>query len=74
MLKTSGIQTLIGGVTRGYTRVLDRWQRVLIILAESRWPDRLNCKMKGLNSIIETTGCENIESEVKLVSRLQSRG
>jgi len=30
--------------------------------------------MKGLDSMIETTGCEDIESEVKLVGRLQSRG
>jgi len=46
----------------------------LIILAEDRWTDGLDCEMKGLDSMIGTTGCEDIESEVKLVSQLQSRG
>ena len=53
---------------------MDRWQRALIILAEGRWIDGLDCEMKGLDSMIRTTGCEDIESEVKLVSQLWSRG
>jgi len=46
----------------------------LIILAESRWTDGLNCGMKGSDLMIRTTGCEDIESGVKLVGRLQSGG
>jgi len=68
------MQALTGGATRGHPRVLDRWQRTLIILAEDGWTGRLDYEMKGLDSMIETTGCEDIESEVKLVGRLQSRG
>ena len=48
-------------------RVLDRWQRALIILVEGRWTDRLDYEIKGLDSMIGATGCEDIESEVKLV-------
>jgi len=72
--KTSGTQTLTGGATGGCSRVLDRWQRALIILAKGRWTDGLNCRMKGLDLMIGTTGCEDIESEVKLVGQLQSGG
>ena len=46
----------------------------LIILAEGGWTDGLDCEMKGLDSMIGITGCEDIESEVKLVGRLWSRG
>ena len=41
---------------------------VLIILVEGRWIGGLDCKMKGLDSMIRATGCEDIESEVRLVS------
>ena len=58
----------------GFFRVLDRWRRALIILVEGRWTDRLDCEMKGLDSMIRTTGCEDIKFEVKLVSRLWSGG
>jgi len=68
------MQTLTGGAIGGCPRVLDRWQRALIILAEGEWTNGLDYEMKGLDSIIGTTGCEDIESEVKLVSRLQSIG
>jgi len=44
----------------------------LIILAEGRWTDRLD--YEGLDSMIGITGCEDIESEVKLVGRLRSGG
>jgi len=30
--------------------------------------------MKGLDLMIKSTGCEDIESEIRLVGRLQSRG
>ena len=46
----------------------------LIILAEGRWTNRLDWEMKGLDSMIGATGCEDIESEVRLVGRLRSRG
>jgi len=46
----------------------------LIILAEGRWTDGLDCEMKGLDSMIGITSCEDIESEVKLVGRLWSGG
>jgi len=46
----------------------------LTILAEGEWTDRLDCEMKGLDLMIEATGCEDIESEVRLVGRLWSRG
>ena len=39
----------------------------MTILAEGGWTDGLDCEMKGLDSIIEITGCEDIESEVRLV-------
>ena len=66
--------TLTGGVIGGRPRVLDRWQSALIILAESGWTDGLDYEIKGLDLMIGTTGCEDIEFEVKLVSSLQSRG
>ena len=66
--------TFTGGAIGGCPKVLDRWQRVLTILVESRWTDGLDCEMKGLDSIIGATGCEDIESEVRLVGRLQSEG
>jgi len=59
--------TLTGGVTRGRPRVLDRWQRALIILAEGEWTEGLDCEIKGLDSMIGATGCEDIESKVRLV-------
>ena len=46
----------------------------LIILAEGGWTDGLGCEMKGLDSMIGITGCEDIEPEVKLVGRLRSGG
>ena len=46
----------------------------LIMLAEGGWTDGLDCEMKGLDSMVEVTGCEDIESEVKLVGRLRSGG
>jgi len=46
----------------------------LIILVESGWTDGLDCEMKGLDSMIGITGCEDIESEVKLVGQLRSGG
>jgi len=46
----------------------------LIILAEGRWTGGLDCKMKGLDSMIGATGCKDIESEVRLVGRLWSGG
>jgi len=46
----------------------------LIILAEGGWTDGLDCKMKGLDSMIGITGCEDIESEVRLVGRLRRGG
>jgi len=46
----------------------------LIILAEGGWIDGLDCGMKGLDSMIGATSCEDIESEVRLVGRLQSGG
>ena len=39
----------------------------LIILAEGRWTGRLDCEMKELDLMIGATGCEDIESEVRLV-------
>ena len=68
------MQILTGGAIEGHFRVLDRWWRVLIILAEGRWTDGLDCEIKGLDSMIGITGCEDIESEVRLVGRLQSGG
>jgi len=65
---------LIGGAIGGHSRVLDRWQRALIILVEGKWTDGLDCEMKGLDLMIGTTGCEDIESEVKLVGQLWSGG
>jgi len=47
---------------------------VLIISAEGRWADRLDCEMKGLDSMVGTAGCEGIESEIRLVGQLQGRG
>jgi len=41
-------------------------------MAGSEWTDGLNCEMKGLDSIIGATSCEDIESEVRLVGRLWS--
>ena len=46
----------------------------LSILAEGRWTDGLDCEMKGLDSMIGITGCDDIESEVKLVGQLRSGG
>jgi len=46
----------------------------LIILVESGWTDGLDCEMKGLNSMIGITGCDDIESEVRLVGQLRSGG
>jgi len=47
---------------------------VLIILAEGGWTDGLDCETKGLDLMIGITGCEDIESEVRRVGRLQSGG
>jgi len=58
---------LTGGANGGHPKVLDRWWRALTILAEGGWTDGLDCEMKGLDSMIEITGCEDIESEVRLV-------
>jgi len=44
------------------------------MLAEGRWTDGLDCEIKGLDSMIGATGCEDIESEARLVGRLRSRG
>jgi len=44
------------------------------MLVESGWTDGLDCEMKGLNSIIGATGCEDIESEIRLVGQLWSEG
>jgi len=44
------------------------------MLVEGGWTDGLNCEMKELDSMIGATGCEDIESEARLVSRLWSRG
>ena len=44
------------------------------MLAEGRWTDGLDCEVKELDSMIGATGCEDIESEARLVGRLQSRG
>jgi len=44
------------------------------MLAEGGWTDGLDCEMKGFDSMIGETGCENIESEIRLVSRLRSGG
>jgi len=68
------MRTLTGGAIGGCPRVLDRWRRALIRLAEGRWTDGLDYEMKGLDSMIGATGCEDIESEARLVGRLQSRG
>ena len=65
---------MTGGATGGRPRVLDRWQMALIILAESGWTDGLDCEIKGLDSMIGATGCEDIKSEVRLVGRFQSGG
>ena len=46
----------------------------LIILVESGWTDGLDCEMKELDSMIGATGCEDIESEVRLVGQLWSGG
>jgi len=46
----------------------------LIMLAEGGWTDGLDCEMKGLDSMVEITSCEDIESEVKLVGRLRHEG
>jgi len=37
------------------------------MLAEGGWTDGLDCEIKGLDSMIGATGCEDIESEVRLV-------
>jgi len=62
--------TLTGGAIGGHPRVLDRWWRALIMLAEDGWTDGLDYEMKGLDSIIGATGCKDIESEVRLVGQL----
>ena len=72
--KTSGMWTLTGGAIGGCPKVLDRWRMALIILVESGWTDGLDCEMKGLNSMIGITGCDDIESEVRLVGQLRSGG
>jgi len=46
----------------------------LIILAEGGWTNGLDCEMKGLDSMMGITGCEDIESKVKLVDRLRRGG
>ena len=68
------MRTLTGGATGGHPKVLDRWRRALIILTEGRWTNGLDCEMKGLDSLIGITGCEDIESEVRLVGQLWSEG
>ena len=62
------------GAIEGRPKVLDGWRRALTILAEGGWTDGLDCEMKGLDSMIGVTGCEDIESEVRLVGRLRSGG
>ena len=37
------------------------------MLAEGGWTDGLDCEVKGLDSMIGATGCEDIESKVRLV-------
>jgi len=44
------------------------------MLVEGRWTDGLDCEMKGLDSMMGATGCEDIESEIRLVGRLRSGG
>jgi len=44
------------------------------MLVEGRWTDGLDCEIKGLDSMIGATGCEDIESKVRLVSQLRSGG
>jgi len=44
------------------------------MLAEDGRTDGLDCEMKGLDSLIRATSCEDIESEARLVSRLWSGG
>jgi len=44
------------------------------MLAEGGQTDGLDCEMKGLDSMIGATGCEDIESEIRLVGRLRSEG
>ena len=68
------MQTLTEGAIGGHSKVLDRWQMALIILVEDGWTDGLDCEMKGLDLMIGITGCEDIESEVKLVGQLRSGG
>jgi len=46
----------------------------LITSAEGGWTDGLDCEMKELDSMIGITGCEDIESEVRLVGQLWSGG
>jgi len=57
--------TLTGGVTRGRPRVLDRWQRALIILVEGEWMEGLDCEIKGLDSMIGATGCEDCQGRAE---------
>jgi len=37
------------------------------MLAEGGWTDGLGCEMKGFDSMIGETSCEDIESEARLV-------
>jgi len=46
----------------------------LIMSAEGRWTDGLDCEVKGLDSMTGATGCEDIESEIRLVGRLRGGG
>jgi len=41
---------------------------------EGGWADGLDCEMKGLDSMVGAAGCEGIESEIRLVGRLQGEG
>jgi len=44
------------------------------MLAESGWTDGLDCEMKGFDSMIGETGCEDIGSKIRLVGQLRSGG
>jgi len=68
------MRTFARGAIGGRSRVLDNWWRALIMLAEGGQTDGLDCEMKGLDSMIGVTGCEDIESEIRLVGQLQGGG
>jgi len=61
------MRTFTGEAIGGRSRVLDNWQRALIMLVDGGQTD-------GLDSMVGATGCEDIESEIRLVGRLWSGG